>query len=106
MNIRTALAITILVLICAILVYPLFSGDEPPTPDPIEVIDPTPPVVTPGIPYTPAPPLLPPQQPLIEKPSGAVGDSCPGGVCPLAPTSEPEANVGTGTRRLFQRRSR
>jgi hypothetical protein len=100
MNLRTAVALTILATIIIIAVYPLFSEDAPPTP-PIEVIEPPTPTIdqVPGTPYMPPAPPLPPTQSLIEKPGGA-GGPCIDGNCP----TQPQAGSGVQYRRFQWRR--
>ena len=96
MTARTAIALTILATLIIVAVYPLFSGDEPPPP--IEVIEPTPPIIdqvpgTPGLPPAPPPPdatgirgLVTPS-PDGPQPSdgGAAGNPCIDGNCPTQP---------------------
>ena len=103
MSLRIAVALTILATLIIVAVYPLFSGDEPPPPDPIETIEPSPPVVVPGNPIAPATPETTHKDPITE-PAGVAGDSCVSGQCP-APSYQPEQR-SFGTRRLFQRRFR
>lgn len=67
------------------------------------IVTPEPPIVDPG---TVQPPLEPGTHNLPNVPDPrSTGGSCANGQCPV-PTSQPDANVGQGTRRLFQRRFR
>jgi hypothetical protein len=113
---RATIALTILILLCAILVYGAYSAmdaltypwGQPPITWPddpiIETPEPTPTIVEPGTPIQP-PIILPPTQPDAQAPEPKAVSGCPGGVCP---TSQPDANVGQGSYRrgLFNRRFR
>ena len=109
MNRNVAIAISLIVMLLTVLVYPQFAP-HPPVIDERQLVEPVVPIIVPEptpIPepdigtLPPAPPL-PPTQPFQEQPGGA-GGPCPGGVCP---TQEPQSSDGGLFWRLRARRGR
>jgi len=96
MNLRTAVALTILAVLALVIAWPLLPADEPPPPPPIEVIEPAPPIVVPGNPN-----ITPPVQPdePQTKPKDTAASPCPGGVC-----NTPQSSGVQYRRGLFGRR--